>query len=180
MHDPMTVAFEIRRPWPTRSRLFSSRRHWPPWVTIWHVDPERGGSDDSCDWFGSRRTREDGWWPADLDGLTRLSPAAREAVDFVWFHWRAKLGRPWWRHPKWHLHHWSIQVHPWQAFRRWLFTRCAECGQRMPWGYSPVTDHWDAPRHRWWRTEVGVYHHDCHARVAYKVAAKSSGALLDG
>lgn len=34
MHDPMTVAFEIGR-----------------FATIWHVDPETDGSDDSCGWF---------------------------------------------------------------------------------------------------------------------------------
>lgn len=39
MHDPCTLVFDIR---------------WPLRVTIWHVDPERDGSDDSCDWFGGR------------------------------------------------------------------------------------------------------------------------------
>jgi hypothetical protein len=27
--------------------------------------------------------------------------------------------RPWYRHPRWHVWHWRIQVHPWQDFRRW-------------------------------------------------------------
>lgn len=78
MHDPMTVAHEIKypwfrhKPWPKKSRRDpepfrlkrewdkladeqrSTRdRHWPEgyretFITIWHVDPERDGSDDSC------------------------------------------------------------------------------------------------------------------------------------
>lgn len=35
MHDPMTVAFDIKY----------------PRITIWHVDPEKDGTDDSCGWF---------------------------------------------------------------------------------------------------------------------------------
>ena len=67
MHDPMVVAFEIRRPWPERqARPFGKTRwrfrgafwniagrglYWPGLVTIWHVEPEgrdsgrRDGSD---------------------------------------------------------------------------------------------------------------------------------------
>jgi len=45
--------------------------------------------------------------------------------------------RPWWRHPRWHVHHWRLQVHPWQKFKRWAFERCADCGKGFTWGYSP-------------------------------------------
>ena len=76
MHDPSTVAFEIRypwyrhRPWPKRTRRRVGEhqwiwdqmteaerarcdRHWrdgyrESFITIWHEDPERDGSDDSC------------------------------------------------------------------------------------------------------------------------------------
>lgn len=50
MHDPMTLAFSIKRPWPHRFKLGRSRPYWPSIVDIWHVDPERDGSDDSCGW----------------------------------------------------------------------------------------------------------------------------------
>lgn len=43
MHDPLHVAFEIRWPFPRRE---SWRR--PRLLVIWHRDPERDGSDDSC------------------------------------------------------------------------------------------------------------------------------------
>lgn len=46
MHDPMTVAFDIP------SYEFRRRFSWLPHLaTIWHVDPERDGTDDSCGWF---------------------------------------------------------------------------------------------------------------------------------
>lgn len=44
--------------------------------------------------------------------------------------------RPWYRHPKWHVHHWSIQIHPLQKIKRWLFTRCSKCGGRFGWNES--------------------------------------------
>lgn len=43
MHDPMTVAFDIRCPWPGQQFGLTV-------LTIWHVDPEADGSDDSCGW----------------------------------------------------------------------------------------------------------------------------------
>lgn len=53
MHDPMTVAFEIRYPWRKHPK---GHKHWPNGyretaITIWHVDPEKRGGDDSCGWF---------------------------------------------------------------------------------------------------------------------------------
>jgi hypothetical protein len=58
----MTVAFEIKYPWrknPRRPKTdgesdFShefDQGYRETFVTIWHVDPELRGSDDSCGWF---------------------------------------------------------------------------------------------------------------------------------
>ncbi len=47
MHDPRTVAFEI-------PNFFVRRKasgYRPRLITIWHVDPETDGSDDSAGWF---------------------------------------------------------------------------------------------------------------------------------
>ena len=150
MHDPMTVAFEIR--WPGTKKLF---------ITIWHVDPETDGTDDSCDWFGHRKTKETGWYPVYLDEYEKMSQAAREAVDFIWWAWNDKLGRPWWKHPRFHFWHWRFQVHPLQDLKRWLFSRCASCGKRFSWGYAPVSDSWDSEGPSWFHSEQGVYHHKC-------------------
>src|SRR5438045_1892516 len=61
MHDPMSVAFEIRYPWRAykNPRTEWERGYRSSFITIWHVDPEKGGSDDSCDWFGRRVTKRE-------------------------------------------------------------------------------------------------------------------------
>lgn len=62
MHDPMTVAFEIKYPWrkyPRRAKKETEtdfgyefdQTYRETFITIWHVDPELHGSDDSCGWF---------------------------------------------------------------------------------------------------------------------------------
>ena len=62
MHDPMTQAFEIRQFWRRKNKW----GYRPSFITIWHVDPERGGSDDSCDWFGRRMTDREHEWAKSL------------------------------------------------------------------------------------------------------------------
>lgn len=49
MHDPMTVAHEIKSPF-YRMTPFGTKYH-KSLVTIWHVDPETDHTDDSCGWF---------------------------------------------------------------------------------------------------------------------------------
>lgn len=164
MHDPMTVAFEIRSPFAKRWGGKSGRQfsHHPTWVTIWHVDPEKGGDDDSCDWFGSAHSRENGWFPAAVDDYTSMMPDSQRAVDFVWWMWRRKLGRPWYKHPRWHFHHWKIQVHALLDLKRFLFSRCAKCGKGFRWGYAPISLQWDGDGPQWFKGEASVYHHECY------------------
>jgi hypothetical protein len=165
MHDPMTVAFEIRYPWrhyrKRERRNAFDKSYRASFITIWHLDPESDGSDDSCDWFGARKTKQNGWWPGHVDEYKALSDEARAAVDFVWWHWRHRLTkRRWWQHPKWHVHHWRFQVHPLQDFKRWAFSRCAECRRRFSWGYCPV-GRWGNTGPQWFRSEEMVFHHEC-------------------
>lgn len=42
MHDPLVVAFDIKRPWPRRSKV-TRKLHFPAMATIWHREP--GGRD---------------------------------------------------------------------------------------------------------------------------------------
>ena len=150
MHDPMTVAHRFFLP------VLGE-------VIIWHVDPERDRSDDSCDWFGHRKTKENGWWPAAVDDYKSMDGPTRRAVDFVWWQWHEKLtGRPWWRHPRWHLRHWRLQVQAWSSFNRWAWSRCAGCGKRFPWGYAPISSGWGSGGAKFGKGESGVYHFECH------------------
>jgi hypothetical protein len=52
MHDPLTVALEIKYPWKRKTSLGSYRESF---ITIWHKDPCKDGSDNSCDWHGSKK-----------------------------------------------------------------------------------------------------------------------------
>lgn len=54
MHDPMTQAFEIKQFWRRKSEW----GYRPPLITIWHVDPERDGSDDSCGWSRPKLSKD--------------------------------------------------------------------------------------------------------------------------
>lgn len=248
MHDPQTVAFDIKSPFRRKPDSFWPKGYRPTLITIWHVDPEdhRGKcgtrGDDSCGWFTPPFS------PEDRDRMHKLAaqqygqifekqraiaegkeyfricfvPSVYDAIYWSWraikYHeskrhpwqygrarnaltaselediyslascpvdnlrltfsdvkdgetftkffmlvYRAWLRhqRPWYKHPRWHFWHWSIQVHPWQTFRRWAFSRCAGCGKRFTWGYSPVSHQWDSPRPKLFRGEVGVYHSEC-------------------
>jgi hypothetical protein len=64
--------------------------------------------------------------------------------------------RPWWRHPRWHVWHWKIQVRPLQKLNRFLFERCASCGRGYPYGYSPIGT-WEGDK---------TFHHECYSRDA--------------
>lgn len=73
-----------------------------------------------------------------------------------------RFNRPWYRHPRWHVHHWRIQFHPWQKFRRWAFSRCAGCGKGFTWGYCPTSHGWGSSKPpKFFCSEVGVYHSEC-------------------
>ncbi len=138
MHDPLTVAFEIRRPWPQHAdwRTKQAARegvrwrigapygvlagrglYWPCMITVWHRDPS-GYDDVTC------------------------------------------RGKRW----QWHIHHWKIQVSPLQQLCRRMLTRCTWCGGRSVQGDSVNHSHqWDGPRAHWWQGERGLFHMDCSA-----------------
>jgi hypothetical protein len=96
----------------------------------------------------------------DRDEKDRIHTAAS-----VVYGWILRADRPWWRQPRWHVHHWKLQIHALQSLKRWLFSRCAKCGGRFPWGYAPVSGSWDSDGPRWFRGEPGVFHHECHGSV---------------
>lgn len=68
MHDPLTVAFEIRRPWPRRykartvdGRELPARHYWPALITVWHREPGGLDSGEVCRPFGSWRFHVHHW-----------------------------------------------------------------------------------------------------------------------
>jgi hypothetical protein len=126
---------------------FGTLELWfPSIVTLWHVDPEVGGDDDSCS-----RAYLNRWRDAHKDG-----DALR---TWFWF----QLVK---RHRWWHVRHWRVQVRAWQSFNRWAWSRCTHCGGRFRWGYSPVSHSWYGTGPRWRRGEEDIYHHECSAAAS--------------
>ena len=74
--------------------------------------------------------------------------------------WILREQRPWWKHPRWHIWHWRLQVHPLQQLWRYLFDRCAGCGKGFAYGETP-TDEWSGNR---------VWHQRCSESAAIKPA----------
>lgn len=154
MHDPLTVAFEVRRPWPKRDtwRTKNAARtgtrwrfsapyvvlagrglYFPCMITVWHRDPS-GYDDTTC------------------------------------------RGKRW----QLHVHHWKVQVSPLQQLRRHLLTRCAWCGGRSAKGDQVNISHqWDGPRARWWQGETGLFHGDCSAIKSAHATCVCDASVLD-
>lgn len=87
--------------------------------------------------------------------------------------------RPWYRHPRWHVWHWRLQVHPWRSLRRWLFTRCAHCGKCFTYGESPISFSWHSPPTPWFGSEPGLYHEVC-ANVVHYARREAEDAKREG
>lgn len=249
MHDPSTLAFNINIPLPWKTKTFwkDGRKDWAKYslCSIWHTDPCRDGTDDSCGWFprarhgdkailekivkrfaedwdrvwatkpedhdpddgpfrskvyfcglfcpngdphmsvhgivlnlffiaasehfqcdGRSNWRKAKQWmrrnlldimllaenPSDslFDSVTlkfrddnkQPTPRDREQrirdLSGIIYGWILRRERPWWKHPKWHIHHWKIQVPVLQSIRRWAFVRCSKCGGRFSWGESAM------------------------------------------
>jgi len=216
MRDPMTVAFEIRSPFPVKrkSLTLDGYVYHPPILTIWHCDPEKDGTDDSCGWFirvrhGDKKMFEQivkdfkfnfehNYW-FNADGMPIFSTSGillnmykavtwklfdcnrkkqdaffrKHLHDIIYFaenptdslhtditremYYRSvehdpkrvesrderirnlasivytdvlRKIRPWYKHPRWHIHHWSIQFHPFQKLKRRYWDKCCVCGKR--------------------------------------------------
>ena len=86
-----------------------------------------------------------------------------EALDAAIHAWQRRSR--WRLHPRWHLWHWEITIHPLNRLKRWLWTRCAGCGKRFAYGESPVTGAWNGPGPRWFRGEPHLYHDACYSRA---------------
>jgi hypothetical protein len=57
---------------------------------------------------------------------------------------------PWWKHPRWHVHHWRFNFELPRNIRRAFFEKCIVCRTAIGWGKSPTAD------------SRGSYHCDCY------------------
>jgi hypothetical protein len=148
MHDPLVVAHTIRRPWPkisrpnwSQDRRIGVRYSWRRWYDL------RPKAFKAFWRFGPVEL----YWPG-LITIWHVEPNGHDSFTVC------KHSSQW----KWHVHHWRIQVHPLQHFRRWALTRCEWCGGRSRRGdYVNVSHSWDGERGQWWRGEPGLFHAEC-------------------
>jgi hypothetical protein len=179
MHDPLTVAFDIVRPWPQRDGM---RPHPgdPRWqIRHRHKHHYPYCADNHCTgvafpWWKPRSyarfwtlAGRRFYWPA-LVTVWHREPRGRDSGEVCKHYrrvfdedtrkWRTKPVNRW----RWHVHHWKIQVPPLQHLRRQLLTRCSWCGGKSRKGdLVNFSSSWDGPRGHWWRGEPGLYHQDC-------------------
>jgi hypothetical protein len=105
MHDPLCVAFEIKRPWPHR-REANGWRYWPALITVWHREP--GGHDSGTVCSYRTHWRHPWHWRIQVHPLqtlrrrllTRCSWCGGRSRKGDWVNishqWDGKRG-PWWR-----------------------------------------------------------------------------------
>jgi len=131
MHDPLVVAFEIRRPWPTR-RGTRGRRYWPALVTVWHREPRGHDSGRVCKEYRSVEQ---------ADGTRRT--VLLNGWRFHVHHWKLQI------HPLQRLR------------RRLLTRCAWCSGRHRTGDPVDVSMRWDGVRAPWWRGERDLYHHGC-------------------
>jgi hypothetical protein len=56
--------------------------------------------------------------------------------------------KPWWKHPRWHVHHWRVNFDLVRNLKRML-QPCATCRKPLGFGYCPIDD------------GMGLHHHEC-------------------
>ncbi len=180
MHDNRTIAFDIRLPkfWKKKQPIYQGskivRRECLDLVIIYHIDPEKDGTDNSCDWHDCKLVKEEREevMKVRTQGRERSSEG-RNYFDIVfqssnerdiesifnqvWVHARKYYKpRPWWKHPRWHLHHWQIRIPVLQELYNYLFERCSICGKKYAWDEIRMTD-WSCTK---------TWHFRCQRRVA--------------
>lgn len=91
-----------------------------------------------------------------FDGITRkfqkgcgeeyTEQARRERIRSLAsciYGWIIRETRPWYKHPRWHIHHWSVQIHHWQLLKRWITRTCKVCGRHIRMSdHGCVSDGW--------------------------------------
>lgn len=205
MHSPETVAFKIY----LGKKQKKNGNYRLPLITIWHNDPEKDGTDDSCGWFIRPRHADqkvlekiqkefafnfkNNYW-FDKEGKQIFSTIGTLMLMYecaAWIHFKhnrkkkdafmrkhcasiihfaenpidcggdcitakfylstnsnllsedrfngmagmvytdiLRKERKWYQHPKWHIHHWSIQFHPIQQLKKRWWDKCCICGKR--------------------------------------------------
>lgn len=180
MHDPMVVAFTIRRPWPQRSTLHDAKPCQPRWSIRHHhtcgdhcADQAKHRTSNPFPWWRARSysvfwtIAGRGWYFPDLITIWHVEPGGHDSGEVCPHYqrtrqpdgtYRSRVLHGW----RWHVHHWRVQVGPLQHLRRRLLTRCTWCqGRSRKRDAVNVSNGGGRERTPWWRGERGLFHMDC-------------------
>ncbi len=146
------------------------------WRAIKHLYRPHGVWQWGCKLTASEKEHIYSLATCPVDNLLHVFREVKDEMTFGRFFFLVfaayiRHARPWYRHPRWHVWHWRIQIHPIQQFKRWAFSRCGTCGNRFSWGYSPTTHSWDGAGPQWFRGEHDVHHSNC---LGHAIAATNS------
>jgi hypothetical protein len=111
------------------------------------------------------------------DGGDRQRRERIKHMAAIIYGWILRAEQKWWQHPRWHIHHWKLQIHCLQDFKRWAFSRCCKCGKGFSLGYCPVSNQWNGTGPLWFRSEQGIMHSDCSDVTKDTTANKESATV---
>lgn len=154
MHDPLVVAFEIKRPWRTRAGL-SGFRYRPAVITVWHREPGGRDSGDVCRYSGHWRLHVHHW----RIQVRPLQDLRRSLLTrCAWCGGRSRKGDPvnishqwdgprgrWWKGEPGLFHHdcSAVQIAHAKCFctvpvlRHGDYGQCEVCGGHRAWHQEP-------------------------------------------
>jgi hypothetical protein len=177
MHDPLVVAFEIRRPWPRRSPP-DPKPGQPRWRFKLHHTCHKSCDHEPFDrdpfpwwkpksWTPFWTLAGRCWYFPSLVTVWHREPKGHDSGTVCPQHVRYRGPDDQWRmRPLWawrfHVHHWQLQLPALQELRRRLLTRCTWCGGRSTrHNRVNLSRQWDRDRQPWWRGEQGLWHLGC-------------------
>lgn len=94
----------------------------------------------------------DGLFPLLYDEHYTREDYIERCVNII-YPYVVRLERPWYKHPKWHIHHWEVTFIPYSKIKQRFIKKCCFCGKRgskTPW----YTD-WNGTK---------VWHEECNER----------------
>lgn len=165
MHSPEVLAFSIRSPFPSMKRKIRDDQ-FPKWQSPIRYVKGRGFRYSPFMRIAGYEFYFDSWvdvWHMEPNGADSLTVCKNRVLDadgkFV------RFSTAW----KWHFWHYKVSPSLLYKWRRYLFTRCAECGG--PSRKGNMVNHSDggwygAPKTPLWCGSIKVYHAECLSKVS--------------
>jgi hypothetical protein len=270
MHDPNTLAFSIPNPISWYRSGFDNKIRFNSLIDVWHIDPQKGGRDDSCGYSYVKLNKKQMEWcrkesNSEYDFIFGRYGKVRTTFGVIYYIWTSiawkkdrkknisfreydeitslaynindnlehsvnilnsnvglvnydeverlsrlyweknenehiriedylfneddlntiKRGkdelytlycciyrcyltfhRPWYKQPKFHIHHWKIRVPLVLKIKRYLFSRCCRCHNMFEWKHitNVVSNQWDSDGPGWFKGEKGLICRKCYGK----------------